>query len=195
MNIAHCFTLLRIIIIPFFSVFYLRYQWFHVDIIFLPYILFCILAFCEFTDLIDGFLARKKNQVTELGKILDPMADSITRIAVLFTFTQGWVSIPLLLVFVFLYREGLISSLRTICALKGFALAARKSGKIKAFIQAIVSFFIVLLMIPFTMGYISLEMLQKLSLFSVSFAAFYSILTAIEYIYVNRKYIKKIIVS
>jgi CDP-diacylglycerol--glycerol-3-phosphate 3-phosphatidyltransferase len=155
MNLAHYFTFLRLLIIPFFPLFYLEYEWFGIKPVVLPYILLGILLICESTDVIDGFLARKKNQVSDLGKVLDPMADSITKILVFFTFTQGWVAIPLILVFVFLYREFLISTLRTICALKGFALAARKSGKVKTAFQALVNIVIVMLLIPFTKGKMS----------------------------------------
>ncbi len=191
MNIANYITLLRIIIIPFFPLIYLRYDFFKISLLWMPYILLFILAFCELTDLIDGFLARRKNQVTDLGKVMDPMADSITNISVFLTFTQSWIDIPMLLVFVFLYREFFISTLRTICALKGVALSARKSGKVKTFLQAIVNIIIVILLIPFTLGYISLETLRWVSVSLVSIAAVYSVISAIDYIYANRKYMKK----
>ncbi|NGX33619.1 MAG: CDP-diacylglycerol--glycerol-3-phosphate 3-phosphatidyltransferase [Candidatus Anoxychlamydiales bacterium] len=191
MNIPNYVTLLRIIIIPFFPLIYLKYSFFKIDLLWMPYILLFILAFCELTDLVDGFLARKRNQVTDLGKVMDPMADSITNISVFLTFTQSWIDIPILLVFVFLYREFFINTLRTICALKGVALAARKSGKIKTLLQAIVSITIVLLLIPFTLGYLSLEKLRWISLGLVSIAAIYSVISAVDYIYANRKYMKK----
>lgn len=191
MNIANYVTLLRIIIIPFFPLVYLKYDFLRINLFWMPYILLSILVFCELTDLVDGFLARKRNQVTDLGKVMDPMADSITNISVFFTFTQSWIDIPILLVFVFLYREFFISTLRTICALKGVALAARKSGKIKTFLQAVVSIIVVVLLIPFTLGYISLETLRWASLGLVSIAAIYSVISAVDYIYANRKYMKK----
>jgi len=92
---------------------------------------------------------------------------------------------------VFLYRDFFISTLRTLCALRGLALAARFSGKLKAIIQAIVAFLIVLLMIPYTTGYLSLELFQKISLYAISIAAIYTALSAIDYFYANRIYIKK----
>jgi len=191
MNLANYVTLLRIVIIPFFPLIYLKYQFFKIPIHWMPYFLLFILVFCEFTDLIDGFLARRKNQVTDLGKVIDPMADSITNISVFFTFTQSWIGIPILLVFVFLYREFFIGTLRTICALKGQALAARKSGKIKTLLQAIIAIIIVLLLVPFTLGYISLETLRWISVSLVGVAAIYSVISAIDYIYANKGYLKK----
>jgi CDP-diacylglycerol--glycerol-3-phosphate 3-phosphatidyltransferase len=192
-NIAHYLTFLRIIIIPFFPLIYLHPSWFGITEMTMPYFLLLILIICELSDLIDGILARKKNIVTDVGKIIDPMADAITHISVFFTFTQGIVSIPLLVVFVILYRELIISALRTLCALKGFALAARKTGKIKAITQAVVSFLVVILIIFYTLGYLSLDGLQKISLSLIIIIAVYSIYTAFDYFYANRKYLKKLL--
>ena len=150
-----------------------------------------LLVISEFSDIFDGFLARRRNQVTDLGKLLDPMADSITRISLFLTFTQGFVQLPLLIVLVFLYRDFFISTLRTLCALRGVALAARWSGKLKAIIQAVVAFLIVILMIPYTTGQLSLELFRQISIYAVSIAAIYTALSAIDYFYSNRVYIKK----
>ena len=191
MNLAHCFTFLRIFLSPLFPVIYLGYDWLGIPLASVPYLLLSLLIISEFSDVFDGFLARKRNQVTDLGKVLDPMADSITRISLFLTFTQGFVQLPLLVVLVFLYRDFFISTLRTLCALRGVALAARFSGKLKAVIQAVVAFMIVLLMIPYTAGYLPLKVFQQISFIAVSFAAFYTALSAIDYFYSNRIYIKK----
>ena len=193
MNIPHFITFLRIIIVPLFPFFYLGYRWFGIDPIFVPYILLFLLILCELTDLIDGFLARRRNQVTDLGKLIDPMADTITRLTVLFSFTQGWVAIPIGIVFVFLYREFLISTLRTICALKGFALAARKSGKMKAVLLASVNFLIVLLMIPYTLGKLPIHIFRVVSIIGVSLGAIFSVLTAVDYLIAHRNDLKRIL--
>jgi CDP-diacylglycerol--glycerol-3-phosphate 3-phosphatidyltransferase len=136
-------------------------------------------------------LARKRNEVTDLGKVLDPMADSITHISLFLTFTQGFVALPMLLVFVFFYRDLLISTLRTLCALRGVALAARFSGKMKTVLQAAVAFLIILLMIPYSMGLISLVFFQQVSLFAVSVAAFYTLISVGDYIYANWIHIRR----
>ncbi|OGN60937.1 MAG: CDP-diacylglycerol--glycerol-3-phosphate 3-phosphatidyltransferase, partial [Chlamydiae bacterium RIFCSPHIGHO2_12_FULL_27_8] len=159
MNIPNLITLSRILIISLFPLIYLKNEFFKINNFYLPFVLVIILIVCYSTDIIDGIIARKKNLVTDLGKIMDPMADSITNITVFFTFTQGFIDLPILLVFVFLYREFFISTLRTVCALKGVALAARKSGKVKTFLQAIISILIVLLLVPYFRGYITLKQL------------------------------------
>jgi len=195
MNIAHFFTLLRIFISPLFPVIYFEYQWLGIPVLWLPYILLGLLIICECSDLFDGFMARRRNQVTDLGKILDPMADSITHISLFLTFTQGMIQLPLLLVFVFLYRDLFISTLRTLCALRGVALAARFSGKVKAVIQATVAFLIILLMIPYTVGWMPLDILRQASLFLVSIAALYTVISVGDYVFANRNYIKKALES
>jgi len=195
MNIAHFFTLLRIFLSPLFPIFYLEYKWLGIPLSWLPYILLFLLIICECSDLFDGFLARKRNQVTDLGKVLDPMADSITHISLFLTFTQGFIQLPLLLVFVFLYRDLFISTLRTLCALRGVALAARFSGKVKAVIQATVAFLILLLMIPYTTGLLSLDILRQASLFLVSVSALYTVISIVDYVFANRVYIKKALES
>lgn len=193
MSIALYLTLARILMSPIFLVVYLYYQCFGISLVFLPYVLLFLLGLSELSDLFDGFFARRKNQVTDLGKILDPMADSIFRVSVFLTFTQGLIQLPLLLVFVFLYRDTAISTLRTVCALRGVALAARLTGKIKAVIQAITAFFILILMIFYSLGYLSLDGLRNISLYAVIGAAVYTLYSGIEYIYANRNYIKKAI--
>lgn len=191
MNIAHLFTLLRIFISPIFPLLYLEHNWFGIPLIWVPYALLILLIVCECSDLFDGFLARRRNQVTDLGKVLDPMADSITHISLFLTFTQGVVQLPLMLVFVFVYRDIFISTLRTLCALKGVALAARMSGKIKAVVQAATAFLIILLMIPYSLGFTSLHALRQFSLCAVAIAAVYTVISMIDYISANRIYIKK----
>lgn len=193
MSVANYITVLRLLISPFFLFIYLFHSTLGMSQIALPYTLLVLLLFVELTDACDGYFARKYNQVTDLGKILDPMADSIARITVFLTFTQPPVSIPIPFIFIFLYRDSAVSTLRTICALRGFALAARKSGKIKAAIQAFAAFVIVLLMIPHSQGEITTEKLQYLSAWIVAFAGLYTLYSGFDYVYANRKYIAKLL--
>ncbi len=190
MSLAHYFTFLRIVISPLFPILYFEYKWFGIPFGALPFILLFLLIVCECSDLIDGIIARHRNQVTDLGKVLDPMADSVTHISLFLTFTQGVVALPLVLVLIFFYRDFFISTLRTLCALRGIALAARFSGKLKTVIQACVLFLILILMILYTRGALSLDLLQQISLWAVSCAAFYTMFSAVEYFWANRSCLK-----
>jgi CDP-diacylglycerol---glycerol-3-phosphate 3-phosphatidyltransferase len=194
-NIAHYFTFIRIFISPIFLLVYLEHESMGISSVLLPYVLLFLMGVSELSDAADGFLARKYNQVTDLGKILDPMADSIARLSVFLTFTQDPVHLPMLLIFVFLYRDSVISTLRTICALKGFALAARPSGKLKAVIQAAAAFIILLLMIPHSLGTLSTDHLRMYSAFVVTLAAAYTVYSGIDYIHANRAFVKKLLTT
>ena len=184
-------TLSRILLGPIFLVVYLYYQQLGISLLWLPYLLIFLAGVSELSDMFDGAMARKHNKVTDLGKLLDPMADSIFRLSVLLAFTQGIIQIPLLLVCIFFYRDTIISTLRTLCALRGFALAARLSGKIKAVIQATVIFFILILMIPYSLGCLDVQLLMAVSFYGVLIAAIYTLYSGTEYVLANRKYIKK----
>lgn len=193
MTIANYITFSRIFISPIFLYIYLYREDLGLNYVSLSIILFSLLALSELSDAIDGYLARKYNEVTDLGKILDPMADSIYRISIFLTFTLPPVKIPLGIVFLILYRDSVVSTLRTICAMKGFTLAARKSGKIKAVIQAIAAFFILIFILLFGLNIISQDELTWYSTIAVFIAAIYTLYSGIDYIFANRKYIRHVL--
>lgn len=193
MGIANYLTFTRIFISPIFMFLYLEYELLGISLLWLPYILLFLLGVSELSDAFDGYFARKLHQVTDFGKLLDPMADSIYRISVFLTFTRPPVSLPLLLVFVFLYRDSVISTLRTICALRGFALAARSTGKIKAILQAITIFIILFSMIPYSLGIISQHALSLIAVVTTAVAAAYALFAGVEYIWANRDYVVRLL--
>ncbi len=191
MSIPLLLTLSRILLGPLFLVLYLYYRELGIPFTALPLVLLVLIAISELSDLFDGRFARRYNQVTELGKVLDPMADSLFRLCVLFAFTQGVVQLPLLLVLVFFFRDMIISTLRTVCALKGVALAARMSGKVKAVIQASIGTFILLLMCAYALGYLNLSVLRIVSFYSALVGALYTVYSGIEYLFAHRAVIRK----
>ena len=88
------------------------------------------------SDFLDGFLARKYQCVTSLGKLLDPLADKIFLTAVLIIFSKDNI-IPLWITFTILSREFCVNGLRVTAAQQGKILSASKWGKIKTFTQFI----------------------------------------------------------
>jgi len=193
MTLPNYLTFIRIFVSPIFLLVYIAHDSIGISATLLPYILLFLLAVSELSDAFDGYLARKYHQVTDFGKILDPMADSISRLSVFLTFTLEPIRVPMLLIFVFLYRDSVVSTLRTICALRGFALAARTSGKIKAIIQAVTALLIVLFMIPHSLQVITTEKLHEVSTWLVEIAAAYTLFSGIDYVYANRQYIAKLL--
>ncbi len=193
MTIPNWLTILRLLISPFFLLVYVYPETFFITQASLPFVLLALFLFFELSDAFDGFIARKYGQVTELGKLLDPMADSITRIAAFLTFTHGPVQLPIIIVFIFIYRDTMVGTLRTICALRDYALAARISGKIKAIIQALAIFIIIAMMIFHSQDLITLQTLQFTAAFVGWIAAIYAAGSGIEYYVVNRSYIERML--
>lgn len=103
----------------------------------------------EFTDTIDGMIARRMKQTSDLGKILDPMADSYSRIILFACLTVGNL-FPLIALTILMFRDTIVPFIRQQMAIRGVAMAARVSGKIKAITQAfyINSVLIFLLIFP-----------------------------------------------
>jgi CDP-diacylglycerol--glycerol-3-phosphate 3-phosphatidyltransferase len=88
----------------------------------------------EVTDIADGQIARRYGSVSEVGKLLDPMADSLFRMLVFLAFLHvGWM--PLWMVAVLFVRDILVAYLRIFSALQQVVLSARLSGKVKAVSQ------------------------------------------------------------
>ncbi|HSX12634.1 MAG TPA: CDP-alcohol phosphatidyltransferase family protein [Rhabdochlamydiaceae bacterium] len=190
MNLALCLTVGRILLSPVFLCVYLFYQEMGISFVMLPFVLLSVVILAELSDLLDGIAARRKNEVTELGKILDPMADSIFRLSFFFALTQGFVKLPLWLVLFFFYRDSIVSLLRTVCALRGIALAARISGKIKAAVQGTAAILVLTLMVPYVFGMIDLQFFRSVSFYLVLAAAVYTVFSGIEYVVANYQHIK-----
>ncbi len=139
MNLPNKLTLTRIIMIPFFVAI------FFIDAIPYNYAISAgIFALAALTDFLDGYIARKYNLVTNLGKFLDPIADKVlvasAFIIMLVTLPDGSQIMPFYAsigVAIILARELAISGFRMVAANKGAVLAADWSGKIKTFVQDI----------------------------------------------------------
>jgi CDP-diacylglycerol--glycerol-3-phosphate 3-phosphatidyltransferase len=90
----------------------------------------------ELTDAFDGWVARRRNEVSDFGKILDPLADSISRYTVFLCFlAAGYADVWSLCVI--FWRDAVVSVLRVVCAGQDIVLAARTWGKAKAVVQAV----------------------------------------------------------
>ena len=99
------------------------------------------------TDYYDGKIARKYNLITNLGKLLDPLADKILVISALVTLAK-FSQISLWFIIIIIFRELLITGLRSIVAAEGVVIAAESLGKWKTATQMIALTLIIL--IPFS---------------------------------------------
>ena len=114
-----------------------------------------IFAAASITDYYDGKIARKYNLVTNLGKLLDPLADKILVISALVTLTK-FDEISLWFVLIIIFRELLITGLRSIVAAEGVVIAAGNLGKWKTFVQMVVLVIIILFPLSFKINNILL---------------------------------------
>jgi len=88
----------------------------------------------ELTDILDGYLARSKREMTDFGKLMDPLADSVARFSVFLCFLWAGYA-PLWVVVLLFYRDATVAYTRVAAARAGVVLAARWSGKVKAIVQ------------------------------------------------------------
>jgi CDP-diacylglycerol---glycerol-3-phosphate 3-phosphatidyltransferase len=104
----------------------------------------------ESSDVLDGYLARRQNCVTKLGKVLDPFADSVSRFSVFLAFYVGFHAdglCPLWVVAVLFYRDSLVVNLRMFAAIRNVVVSARLTGKIKAVIQGAAALAVLVLLV------------------------------------------------
>ena len=135
MNLPNKLSLSRIILIPFFIFFYLANF-----ISFGKIIAIVIFVIASLTDMLDGKIARKYNMVTNLGKLLDPIADKLLVISGLLLVVVDY-TIPnpygVITAIIIIGRELLISAFRQIAATKNFVMAADIYWKMKTDTQVI----------------------------------------------------------
>lgn len=131
MNLANKLTLIRIMLVPVFLIFIagkgIPYGSFIATFIF-------ILA--SLTDKLDGYIARSRNQITNFGKFMDPLADKLLVTAALISLVELHV-VPSWAAVIIIAREFAVSGLRSIAASQGKVIAASWWGKIKTVIQII----------------------------------------------------------
>lgn len=130
MTTANIISIARILMIPVFIVFaLLSFSW-------AAYVAVAIFIVASLTDWVDGYIARKYNQITTFGKFLDPLADKLLVIsAAMVLIERGAMgSVP---AFIIVARELIVTSLRIVAMGDGIVIAAQKSGKWKTFIQMV----------------------------------------------------------
>ena len=132
MTTATKFTLVRILMIPAFMI----CMYLSKTNDFMCYVSLAVFGIASLTDLVDGHIARKYNQVTDLGKFLDPLADKVLVLAAMAVFCE-WDMFPAWALMIVLVREFAVSGLRMIASNKGQVIAAGWSGKVKTVVTMI----------------------------------------------------------
>jgi len=156
MNLANKITIARIGLIPLFMLALQHYPvWMVERMPFLSQVnlygsglAVFIFLLASTTDKLDGYIARKYNQVTPLGKLLDPLADKLLISAALLMMVEQRM-IPAWMAVLIIGREAVITGIRVLTAARGVALAADKHGKLKMVLQVVAIAAILLKNYPF----------------------------------------------
>ena len=136
MNLPNYLTFARIVVVPLLVVVLLTpvaERWFGVSSYALAIVLF---LGATLTDILDGYLARSRNQVSTLGKFLDPIADKLLVSAALIVLVEKHLA-PSWAVVIILGREFIVTGLRSVAAAEGIIIQAQTSGKIKMWAQCV----------------------------------------------------------
>ena len=149
------------------------------------------------SDGLDGYLARKRGEVSTLGKYLDPYSDKISNMAIFLCFlASGYAAVWM--VAVIFFRESTVETLRTLAAASGVTIDARKSGKWKTAMQGVAIITILVLEIVDTLmrrfaphapywpdiwAYIPYTLMTIVTLFTL--------LSGVDYFVANKKVLKK----
>ena len=183
MSSANAFTAARIILAPLFFVLFFLPEQIGIGTRESVFVLVPLFLFMEYTDYLDGFFARKYDEVSDFGKLFDPFADVLANMTVLLVFVlSGY--LPALLFLIILYREMGIMFIRMLSIRKGVVIAARMGGKTKTVLYIVAA--------GFSLGIeslsrldvspvISMQTLFRVNLFLYGIAVLASVLSFIDY--------------
>lgn len=130
LNVPNLITAVRILLIPVFVILFMtpsstRSLWAAM-----------IFVLASATDLLDGYVARKMEQITRLGKLLDPIADKLLVISAVILLV-GLHRVPAILAILLIGREMAITGLRVIASDQGLVIPVERLGKLKTFLQVV----------------------------------------------------------
>jgi CDP-diacylglycerol--glycerol-3-phosphate 3-phosphatidyltransferase len=179
MTLANAITIGRILLVPIFLVILLT-EMENKEIL-----AFSIFLIASVTDAVDGYFARKYNQITNLGKFLDPLADKLLVVAALLAlvyldYVAAWVAAVIIL------REILITGFRFYFMVKDSAFSASWLAKKKTLVQIIaIGLLILHPKLPYS------EIVFELGTAILYFAVFLTIYSGIEYVIKYSKILKE----
>lgn len=167
MNTANKLTILRVAMIPLFLL--ILYQ----NVPFGRILALIVFVLASVTDLIDGYVARHYNQVTDFGKFMDPLADKVLVISAMLWLVEAG-RMPAWVVALVVARELLVTGLRLVAVDNGRVIAATWSGKVKT-ATTMVCIALMLLPIPALLNTVCAGLILITTVYS-----------GVEYFYKNR---------
>ena len=100
------------------------------------YLALAVFIIAALTDVADGIVARTRNQITDFGKFMDPLADKVLTFAAMLWFVEVGL-MPAWLVLIVIIREFMVTGMRLVAVAKGRVIAATMSGKIKTVVTIV----------------------------------------------------------
>jgi len=168
MNLANKLTVLRMILVPIFLICAM------INTATANVIALVIFIIASATDKLDGYIARSRNQITNFGKFMDPLADKLLVTCALVLLVEKGI-IAAWVVVIIISREFIVSGLRTLAASQGVVIAASNWGKLKTVIQ----------MIAIIMGLLSLvynpSWINVATQVAIYLAAIITIISGVDY--------------
>ncbi|MBR5155986.1 MAG: CDP-diacylglycerol--glycerol-3-phosphate 3-phosphatidyltransferase [Clostridia bacterium] len=173
MNTPNKLTMLRVIMVPIF-IWAITSGFYIVSII--------VFALASLTDQLDGYIARKNNQVTTFGKLMDPLADKILTISALICFLEiGADFINSWVVMIIIARELIVTGIRQLAMGENTVIAASQWGKAKTVSQMVAIIAVMLdLIVPLRWGGFCL------TLWLIALAVILTVYSGVDYIVKNR---------
>lgn len=153
---------------------------------------FILFLIASLTDFLDGFIARKKGDISDLGKLLDPIADKILIIGIFLSFLVIRI-VNVWMVVVIMTREFFITGVRLFALNRGYVLEAKRWGKHKTFSQMLginVIFVILIMSKMFPSNPVIAFFLDRGIFILVLYIALITAFSGFHYLWVNRKIIK-----
>jgi len=177
-SLANQITLSRLALGPLFLVVYLCQWKYSVEAALVVAILI------EATDVADGITARARKQVSDVGKLLDPMSDSIARLSYYIGFLVHGLAAAWMIA-ILVYRDVVVSYLRVFSALSGTAMGRRTSGKWKGILQGATAL-TVLALIVVNKRIVEIPYLNLIIYWLLVFVTVYTVFSLVEYLRGNR---------
>ena len=143
-----------------------------------------VFILASITDGIDGYLARKRGQITTMGMLLDPLADKLLIAAAFVTLVQfNPALVPAWIAVVIIGREFLVSGLRSIAASEGFTIQASELGKFKMLVQiiSVVAVILARRWHEWPLGGVYIFPVYWIALLAIWFMVLLSLVSAIDY--------------
>lgn len=152
-----------------------------------------IFVVAAMTDYLDGYLARKWNLISSFGKIVDPVADKILILGILFIFSYKGV-VPLILASIIAFREILLTVIRLLLLSKKIVIASIQSGKFKTVSQVmvVIAIYLILIFMGSIKEYVSLSVINSIILVMIIWVTTITLYSGYEFFQHNTKAIRQL---